>query len=124
MNQGWKINPNSGDYIMEGGAPANTESLQLPAYYRLKINRNRWLYAPDNNYGSDLYLIRKNQTTKDASFVESVMARALQPIVNDGRARTIDVTATVRARHAVGLETKIEDAQGKVETLTLKGLGD
>lgn len=124
MNKGWKINPVTGDYIMEGGAPVNTESLQLPAYYRLKINRNRWLYAPDNNYGSDLYLIRKNQTTKDASFVESVMARALQPIVSDGRARTIDVTATVRARHAVGLETKIVDAQGKVETLTLKGLGD
>jgi phage gp46-like protein len=119
----WKIDPNSGDYVMTGGAPVDSNSLQIPAYYRLKIERTQWLYAPDNKYGSDLYKLQKNFTTGDAGFIETVMNRALQPIVDDGRAAQIEVTATVRGRHAVGLETKITDAQGNVETLTLKGIG-
>jgi phage gp46-like protein len=51
------------------------------------------------------------------------MALALEPIVDDGRASDIEVTAVVSSRTGVGLTTKITDARGEVEKLALQGLG-
>lgn len=123
MAQNWEIDPKTGDYVMEGGAPKQTDSLRIPAYVRLKTPRTQWLYAPDERYGSDFYTIKKRQTTRDASQIETVAANALQPIADDGRARSIEVEATQVARHGVGLETKIVEASGRLDNLSLPSLG-
>lgn len=119
MAQGWDIDPKTGDYKMTGGAPIQTDSLKIPAYYRLKIKRAGWLYAPADDYGSDFHTVKKRRTSDDASLIEAIAARALQPMVDDGRASTITIATTVVARNAVGLETEIFDARGRIETLTL-----
>lgn len=123
MSESWNINPASGDYVMERGSPVPTNSLQIPAYIRLRTPREGWMYAPDASYGSDFANLKKRQTTRDSSEVESIAARALQPILDDGRAQSIEVTTTESQRNAIGLKADIIDAQGNVESLDLKGLG-
>lgn len=123
MSESWNINPATGDYIIENGSPVPTESLKIPAYIRLKVKRGTWMYAPDSSYGSDLYLIKKRRTTQSPSNVETAASLALQPILDDGRASEIEVTATVATRNAVGLETKITDARGEPELLVIPSLG-
>ena len=119
----WTIDPKTGDYVMNGGSPIETSSLQVPAYIRLKTRRSNWLYAPDSDYGSDYYLLRKRQGVLDASTVETIGERALQPIVDDGRASEITVQTSQTARHGIAMETKIVDAKGEPEEITFVGLG-
>lgn len=118
-----EIDPVTGDYVLQGGSPKQTDSLRIPAYIRLKTQRQKWLYAPDNNYGSDLYLIRRRKTNQDTGFIEATAARAIQPMVDDGRAAAIQVTAETSYRTALGLTTDIVDAQGDIERLNIPGLG-
>jgi phage gp46-like protein len=119
MAKSWDLDPKTGDYIMQGGSPVETDSLRIPAYIRLKVRRAEWLYAPDDDYGSDFHLIKKRKSTDDASNLEAIGARALQPIADDGRASLITVDTIAVSRHNVGLRTEIEDAGGEVETLDL-----
>jgi len=124
--QNWKIDPITGDYVMENGKPVQTNSLQIPAYFRLKIKRQQWLYAPDDNYGSDYFTVKKRPSSNAASRMESIGANALQPLIDDGRASEIELTsisATQTNRNNTGLEVKITDATGEVEAQTFKGLG-
>jgi len=123
MAQNWNINPETGDYVIDKGSPVQTNSLQIPAYLRLKTRRTQWLYAPDNQYGSDYYTIVKRPASNSNTRLENIGAVALQPLVDDGRARSVELTATVNSRHATGLETKIVDAAGEEETFTFKGIG-
>ena len=60
MAQYWSLDPATGDYVLNGGAPVQITNLQIPAYYRWKIKRTRWLYAPNNKYGSDFFMLKKN----------------------------------------------------------------
>lgn len=119
MAQNWNINPKTGDYVMVGGSPQQTDSLLIPAYIRLKTRRTQWLYAPNTEYGSDFYLVKKRRTNENASTIESIGARALQPMIDDSRASQIDITTTAVARQGLQLETDITDARGKSETLIL-----
>lgn len=123
MAQNWKINPESGDYVLDGGKPVETDSLTIPAYVRLKTDRTKWLYAPDDQFGSDLYLIKKRKTTQDPTLMESTTAQALQPIVDDGRASEIEVATVFNSRNALGMQIDILDAQGEKDTLSIPGLG-
>jgi phage gp46-like protein len=119
----WVIDPSSGDYVMTNGAPVDSPDLKMPSYYRLKIKRQQWLYAPDAKYGSDYYKVLKNFTTKPQTQLEQIGARALQPIVDDGRATAIDVTVTGVGRNAVSLELDVTSGQNQTSTIQLKGLG-
>ncbi len=120
----WQIDPSTGDYVMSGGAPVETASLQNPAYVRLKVKRKTWLYAPDEAYGSDLYLIKKRRTDgSQNSLVENTAARALQPLIDDGRASEINVTTTQAARNGVGLEVDLTDAEGNSDQISLNPIG-
>lgn len=121
--QNLSIDPKTGDYILSKGTPVETDSLTIPAYIRLKVKRTQWLYAPDTDYGSDLYTIKKRRTTEDASFIENIAAGALQPIANDGRASSIEVTTVQVARHGIGLQADIADARGVVERIVLPAIG-
>ena len=121
--QGWLINPLTGDYVLNGGAPTQTNSLQLPAYYRLKIKRKKWMYAPSDDYGSDYYTVVKRPASNSNSLLETIGANALQPIVDDGRASSIEVQVVENVRHGSGLQVTITDSSGQVEVQTFKGVG-
>lgn len=123
MAESWDIDPTTGDYIMQNGAPSVTQNLSIPAYIRLKTKRTKWQYAPDSKYGSDFYLIKKRSTTNDSNILEGVAAAALQPILDDGRASDIEVTTVAVALNGVGMDVDITDAQGQDNSFTLPGLG-
>lgn len=119
----WNLDPKTGDYVMENGAPEQTGSLKIPAYIRLKTRRNQWLYAPNNDYGSDYYLLRKKQANLDASTIEAIGERALQPLVDDGRANEITIQTTGTTRTGIEMKTQIIDAAGEPEDITFSRLG-
>ncbi len=115
MSQSWTINPNINDYVLQNGQPVQTDSLTIPAYFRLIIPRTQWMYAPDTNYGADFYLIKKLSSTQNVGTVEATAAAALQPIVDDGRSSGINVTTQVLTRGGVGMEVDITDARGQIQ---------
>ena len=123
MSQSWNIDPSTGDYIMVGGAPEQTNSLQVPAYFRLKTKRTRWLYAPDNKFGSDFYLIKKRPSRNSNQRLETIAEVALRPIIDDGRANSVDAVVTENVRGGTGMDVTIVDASGRTEVQTFKGLG-
>ncbi len=123
MAQHWEIDERSGDYLMSDGSPIQTESLRIPAYNRLKIKRNNWLYNPGVDYGSDFYQIKKRQTNRDTSLIENTAARGLQPLLDDGRARRIDIEFESSSRNAVSLKIRIISASGEIQELQLNPLG-
>lgn len=118
----WTVDPKSGDYVMEGGSPKLSNSLVMPARVRLRAHRTQWMYAPDTNWGSDFYALKKTPLDQQVNTGETTAARALQPIIDDGRASQIDINAVVSKRGALGLKVDIFDAQGDVETLNLPGI--
>lgn len=120
--QNWKINPATGDYVIENGKPVETNSLTIPAYIRLKVKRKGWLYAPDDNYGSDLHTLTRKQTNRTPSSIENLAARALAPIVNEKRAKSITIDFAASARHGVGLETKLVNSSGQIEQLNFNAI--
>jgi phage gp46-like protein len=123
MPQNWDLDPKTGDYVMTGGAPKQTNSLRVPAYIRLKVPRLGWLYAPNTLYGSDFRAIKKRQTNRDATTLENTAGRALQPIVDDGRSATMDITTTAVSRNGIGLNIKIVEASGTQDQLNLPSIG-
>lgn len=118
----WLVDPKTGDYVSENGSPVPTEDLRVPAFYRLKIHRQGWMYAPDDKYGSDYYLLRKRHSNADARTIETVGVRALQPIMDDARALDISVETKTQSRNGPGLEVVITDAQGEEQKLNLNPL--
>lgn len=122
----WVIDPKTGDYVMQDGKPIPSESLLYPAYYRLKIGRNRWMYAPDANYGSDLANIKKRFNGRDLTGVAATALKAIMPIQEDGRALAVDVqpdTQQQALRNNVALHASITSADGTTETLDLPVVG-
>lgn len=108
---------------MSGGSPVETDSLKIPAYFRLKVRRRTWLYAPNDRYGSDFHLIKKRPTGKDTGKIENLAANALQPIADDGRAAEMSVETKQTSRHGIGLEVKILEQNGRIDQLNIPGLG-
>lgn len=123
--QSWDIDPITGDYILDPatGRPKTTNSLRVPAYFRLKIKRTQWLYAPDSKYGSDYYTIQKRPAANANQRFENIAIKALQPIVDDGRASQVAATVEVNTRDSTQLDVEIVDATGEVEPVTFNGLG-
>jgi phage gp46-like protein len=124
MSETWAIDPNTGDYVMSGGSPVVETGLLTPAYLRLKTPRTRWLYAPDTSFGSDFYKQNLKRSTENINQLRVVAENALRPMVLDKRARDIEVAFSNQARHAVGYQVKILDAQGQIESLNLPPIGN
>lgn len=117
------VDPKTGDYILEGGSPQETNSLAIPAYVRWKVKRNTWMYAPNDQYGSDFHTLNKLKRSSDATLFENVGARALAPIVEDGRADNIDVELRQRSSTGICLNAKITKADGRIDNLEIEPLG-
>src|SRR4051812_33209127 len=123
MSQHWDRDPKTGDYVMAGGAPKQTDSLTVPAFVRLKTPRKGWLYAPDDKWGSDFATVKKNRSTVDPGLYESLGTSALAPLIEDGRADQVSCVVVDRDRHGVQLDVKIEQANGEVEQVVLSPIG-
>lgn len=120
----WRINPKTGDYIQVNGAPVEDTSLIYPAFYRLKVKRSQWLYAPDARYGSDLHTVKKRFNPNDVNPLTDLCVRALAPMVDDGRALSTETTFLAPiGRNDVQMQTVITDAQGTPQTLNLPAIG-
>lgn len=112
---------------MVNGKPVDDESLIYPAYYRTKAARGRWLHAPDSGWGSDFPNINKRFNGGDLRGLANIQRQALQPMIEDGRALAIDVTADTTQqglRNNSALAVKITSADGITETLNLPAVGD
>lgn len=118
-NNSWFLDPETGDYVLEDGAPVIDKGLKTPAFIRLRAKRQTWLYAPDTRWGSDYHLLKKNHSTTDTTQTVSVGNRALQPLLDDGRASEIDITIDRQSRPASRLKIGITDAQGEGEEIVL-----
>ena len=118
------INPETGDYELNQGKPVRDTSLKTPAYVRLKAKRGQWLYSPNEKWGSDFHLIKKNRTNKIASREISTAEKALDPLLDDGRATSVEVEVTERARHGTMLQTKIKESLGEGEQTILTPIGE
>lgn len=123
-NISWQMDPITGDYVLDStGSPTVSNDLKTPAYFRLAINRTRWMYAPDAKYGSDFYLLRRKHAGNDGTKAQSIAERALQPMIDDGRASGISVTLTSQTRGTASLAVVIEDNQGRQSTVPLDRIG-
>lgn len=120
--QSWDIDPKTGDYILQNGRPLTTNSLRVPSYFRLKIKRTKWMYAPDSKYGSDFYTIQKRPSDSANQRFEATATKALQPIVDDGRALQVQADVTDNSRNGTALLVNITDATGEVEPITFDPL--
>lgn len=119
----WLVDPDTGDYVMEGGSPVIDNTLKTPAYIRLKAHRNGWLYAPNSTYGSDFYREQRKHTLNTPEAMRNIALRALQPLIDEGRADEITVTAESNGRYAVILNVRILETSGIVTTLEFNPLG-
>lgn len=120
----WKIDPKTGDAIMENGSPVEDDSLIYPAYYRLKVRRTQWMYAPDTEYGSDFYTVKKRFNPNEVVSLTNIAESALAPMVEDGRASSVEANfLTPAGRNDVQLSVTIIDAQGQPQTLNLPAVG-
>jgi phage gp46-like protein len=122
MSAQWEMDPTRKDYVMQLGAPKETSSLKMPAYFRLAVKRGTWMYGPAT-FGSDFHLDQKRRSSQDASGLESKASRALEPLIDDGRASEIDISTSEAARHGVRLQISIRDAQGAPDNLEFDPIG-
>jgi phage gp46-like protein len=80
------------------------------------------MYAPDTNYGSTFNNVRK-RTSNSRTLLRQVAEKALQPLIDDRRAVTIDVENTDNARHAEALDVTITEREGSVTSFSFNPLG-
>ena len=118
----WNVNPSTGDYLIQDGKPVPTESLVVPAYYRIMIPRGQWMYAPNTKYGNDAALLKK----KNGSEIVGMTERALHPLVDDGRALSVaaQINPTIQTnRNNAALSVALVDAQGQPQFLAIPSIG-
>lgn len=119
----WQINPMTKDYVMTNGAPVDSDDLIYPAYYRLMVQRTRWMYAPDTGYGSDFYTVKKHFSPNEVNSLTDIALKALQPMIDDGRASDIEATyGSSLGRNDAQLNITITDAMGQPQQLSLPAL--
>ncbi len=126
MSESWKVNPATGDYVMENGSPQPSLELIYPAFTRLTVKRGTWLYAPDDQFGADFFLVKKRSTQGDNGGLLNIARKALQPILDDNRASDVSAEfedAGAVNRSAIALKIDLLDSQGNVQTLNLPSIG-
>ncbi len=122
--QTWTLDPTTGDYVMSGGSPVQTNGLATAAYIRVKTPKDGWMYAPNSKYGSRLREIKNTRrNNKDITMLENVVGVALQPMLDDGRAKSITAAVNNVAIGYFGLVGKIVQANGQTEDLNLPSIG-
>lgn len=124
MSESWKIDPAKGDYIIDAsGNPVIDLGLHTPAYFRIRTPRQDWMYAPNTNYGSEFARNKLKQPGLNRNIAIAFVRQALQPMIDDGRAASIDVSIESQARGSVQFKVKILDAEGNPQQILLLPIG-
>jgi phage gp46-like protein len=118
----WLIDPITGDYVINKGNPVRDDTLQFPAYARLKIRRGSWMYAPNSDYGSDYSTVRKRTNTTQA-LLESIGNKALQPMIDDGRASEVVFSLDQSSRNGESQICSIVDTDSNILSFELPSVG-
>ncbi len=107
----------TGDYVLDAsGKPVMTDSLGPACRARLRGHRQRWLYAPNDQWGSDMfsYVRRKSVDFRDG-IGESIATMALKPMEDDGRIDNLEVVTQFAQRGGVALQVNFLDRQKREE---------
>lgn len=121
--ESWVINPATKDIQVANGVPVKSKSLNTPVYVRYMAHRTQWLYAPNPQWGSDFFLAKEKQISSSPTALTAIGKRALQPILDDGRATEVDVSIAQRNRSATVLATQVTDSTGEVQQPSLVPIG-
>lgn len=108
----FRIDPETGDYTLDAdGRPRTTNDLTQAAYIRLRAHFGRWLY--DQKLGSSLYRLTTNSKARTGigSDLVAQAQRALQPLIQDGRASSTSVRLIERVRFGRRIGVSITDAR-------------
>ena len=106
----------TGDYTVTDGKPDLTDSLAPACRARVRGHRTRWLYKPDDDWGSDLYSYRKKKSVDFRDGLgESIVLKALQPLEEDLRADNIEVETQFSKRGGVAFAVNLLDLQRREE---------
>lgn len=103
------IDPATGDYNGE-----RTTGLENAAQMRLKTPLGSWLF--DKDLGSKLHLLPRKDTEQTRALAEQYAFQALSPLITDGRATAISVTASRKLPGWISLSVRITQATGDVAT--------
>ena len=123
-NHSLLIDAETRDYETDDqGRPVIDKGLKTPAFVRLRTPRTRWMYAPNDRYGSDYYTVRKNLTTSDGSNLVNIGEQALAPLVEDQRAAQVDGSVVERTRHGALVKFALVDATGEAEETLIVPVG-
>jgi phage gp46-like protein len=109
------IDPGTGDYVITKGDTVPDYTLKFPAYVRMKVQRKKWLYAPDDNYGADFYKVLK-RSFNTPRVLETMTAKALQPLIDDKRATEISAFSSPQSRNMCNIEVSIVEANRSIQT--------
>ena len=100
------ISPLTGDY-----AGTRTDTLANTVYLRLMTPLGSWW--ADKTIGSQLHLLqREKDVERVALLAQQYAEEALQPIIDDGRAERISVTAEQPHKGRLNLHIRVETATG------------
>lgn len=123
MANSWAIDPSTRDYRISGGSPVQDATLVTPAYVRLKTRRTQWLYAPNPQYGSDYFRMHRRLPLKEVARLPDLASKALQPLIDDGRAASVTADVAQTVRGAATVNVKIIDAQGAPQEFKFNPIG-
>lgn len=116
--QNLKIDPKTGDYVIVDGRPVEDNSLSTPAYIRVKAKRTQWLFAPDQQWGSDFYLYHRRHLVQDDQNMLATAAAALQPLIDAGRATSVTVVEDASNRSNYQLTATLTQSDQQTTPLT------
>lgn len=121
----WQRDQSTGDYVQDAnGRPVMDSTLAAPVRTRLRAHRQHWLHAPDDQWGSDFYsYLRKKSVNLKDGLGESIATRALDPLVQDGRADNLEVDTQFTQRGGVAFSTTLLDRQRQEEYTVVTPVG-
>lgn len=107
-----ELNPSTGDYTGE-----RIDHLGNAVYLRLMTPRGSWWADPE--LGSRLHeLTREKDLPWVRGLAERYSRQALQNLLDDGRARSVDVTADTPHNGRCLLHIEVTDASGRRRTFS------
>jgi len=91
------IDPDTGDYVLQDGLFVQDSYLSTPVFLRLFSHRGT--YIDDETYGSRLHELERAKSPESAArLAPSIVLEALQPLIDDGLASSVEVTAETEIR--------------------------
>lgn len=108
------LDPRTKDYVIVQGNTVKDYTLQFAAYVRLMVQKKTWLYATDESFGSDLAKVKK-RSGNTPRLLESITTKALQPLLDDNRAKDIVIVSKPQARNMCNIVVSILEANNQIQ---------